>query len=148
MAKICPQCRERFYPQIAPAVIVAVTQEDRLLLAHNRNFPGSVHSLIAGFVEAGETLEQAVEREIWEETRLQVKNVRYLSSQSWPFPSTLMLGFAAEYASGTLELDGDELDHADWFSRASEPPRLPKDGSISRRIIDDFYFQRGVWAAK
>ena len=137
IAMKCPACKEAFYPQVAPAVIVAVTKEDKILLAHNYRFKERVHSLIAGFVEAGESIEQAISREIFEETGINVCDVRYVSSQSWPFPNSLMLGFTAKYASGTLEVDGTELECADWFS-VDDLPQLPDKGSIARMIIDDF----------
>ena len=136
-ARVCPECHEHFYPQIAPAVITAVLKEGKLLLAHNRNFTSGVHSLIAGFVESGESLEQAVAREIMEETGIKVKNIRYYSSQPWPFPNSLMLGFVAEYDSGELQPDGFELETAGWYS-PDNLPLLPDHGSIARKIIDDF----------
>lgn len=141
MARICPECGERFYPQIAPAVITAVLKDDKILLAHNRNFTSGVFSLIAGFVESGESLEQAVAREIMEETSIKVKNIRYYSSQPWPFPNSLMLGFVAEYDSGDVKPDGVELETAGWYS-ADELPQLPDHGSIARKIIDDFIANR------
>lgn len=137
LARTCPQCGERYYPQIAPAVITAVLRDGKILLAHNRNFTQGVFSLIAGFVESGETLEQAVSREIMEETSLKVKNVRYYSSQPWPFPNSLMLGFVAEYDSGTAQPDGTELEETGWYPPEALP-KLPEPGSIARRIIDDF----------
>ena len=137
MARVCPSCSDRFYPQIAPAVITAVLKDDKILLAHNRNFTSGVFSLIAGFVESGESLEQAVAREIMEETSIKVKNIRYYSSQPWPFPNSLMLGFVAEYDSGEVKPDGVELETAGWYS-ADELPQLPDHGSIARKIIDDF----------
>ena len=137
LARTCPECGERYYPQIAPAVITAVLNRGKILLAHNRNFTPGVFSLIAGFVESGETLEQAVAREIMEETSLKVKNIRYYSSQPWPFPNSLMLGFIAEYESGTPRPDGQELEEADWYS-PENLPLLPDHGSIARKIIDDF----------
>lgn len=141
IARICPDCGERFYPQLAPAVITAVLRRDEILLAHNRNFTPGIFSLIAGFVEAGETLEQAVAREIMEETSLKVKNIRYYSSQPWPFPNSLMLGFIAEYDSGEIQTDGEELEAAGWFN-TENLPLLPDHGSIARRIIEDFKANR------
>ena len=137
IAMKCPACGQAYYPQLAPAVITAITRGDRILLAHNRRFSGNVHSLIAGFVEAGENIEQAVSREIFEETSLVVGNIRYAGSQSWPFPNSLMLGFTAEYVSGTVDLADNELETADWFT-ADALPELPERGSIARAIIDDF----------
>ena len=136
-AMICPDCGERYYPQLAPAVIVGITQGDRILLAHNRKFKQNMHGLIAGFVEAGENIEQAIRREIREETGIEVENIRYFASQCWPFPNSLMLGYTAEYVSGTASPDGAELDSLGWF-QASSLPEIPKKGSIARRIIDDF----------
>ncbi len=137
IAMKCPECGAAYYPQLAPAVIVAITRGNEILLAHNRRFSGNVHSLIAGFVEAGESIEQAVAREILEETSLTVGNIRYAGSQSWPFPNSLMLGFTAEYVSGELELADNELECAGWFT-ADSLPELPERGSIARAIIDDF----------
>lgn len=138
-AVFCPVCGARYFPQLAPAVIVAVTRNEgrEILLAHNRNFEGNVHSLIAGFVESGETLEQAVEREVMEETSLRVGNIRYLRSQPWPFPNSLMLAFRAEYLSGTAVPDGAELDSLGWF-RPDDLPPLPRQGSVAAAIIGDW----------
>ena len=140
LALVCPSCGQRYYPQIAPAVIVAITRDNgrEMLLAHNRNFAGATFSIIAGFVEAGETLEQAVSREVLEETGINVKNIRYLSSQPWPFPNSLMLGFSAEYASGEARPDGEELSELGWFSRENLPD-IPKPGSIAHKIISEHF---------
>ncbi len=136
-ALVCTDCGTRYYPQLAPAVIVAVIRGDQILLAHNRKFQSGVHGLIAGFVEAGENAEQAVTREVMEETGIRVGNIRYLSSQSWPYPNSLMLAFTAEYVSGELCPDGTELDSAGWF-RVDALPELPPPGSIARRLIELF----------
>ena len=138
-ALFCPICGARYFPQLAPAVIVAVTRNEgrEILLAHNRNFEGNVHSLIAGFVEAGETVEQAVEREVLEETSIRVTNIRYLRSQPWPFPNSLMLAFRAEYLSGTAVPDGSELDSLGWFRPDALPP-LPRQGSVAAAVIRDW----------
>lgn len=140
LALVCPQCGERYYPQIAPAVIVAITRNERkeLLLAHNKRFSGNVFSLIAGFVEAGETVEQAVQREIMEETGVSVKNIRYLSSQPWPFPNSLMLAFEAEWESGEAKPDGEELAELGWFTKETLPA-IPSPGSIANRVISRFF---------
>ena len=136
-AKVCPSCDARFYPRIMPAVIVAITKGDELLLAHNFKFNDGLYSLIAGFVEAGESLEEAVAREIYEEIRIRVKNIKYFDSQSWPFPQSLMLGFTAEHDSGDIVVDGVEIADAKWF-KVDEMPLIPSHGSISRRLIDSF----------
>ena len=136
-ARVCTNCGAMFFPVLAPAVIVAVRRGDRLLLAHNRKFREGMYSLIAGFVEAGENLENAVRREIREEVGIEVKNLSYFGSQSWPFPNSLMLGFRAEYADGELRPDGEEISDAGWF-RPETFPSLPSPGSISRELIEDY----------
>lgn len=136
-AKVCPSCKARFYPRIMPAIIVAITKDDELLLAHNVKFRDGLYSLIAGFVEAGESLEDAVAREIYEEIHIKVKNIKYFDSQSWPFPQSLMLGFTAEYESGEIIVDGEEIADAKWF-KTDNMPLLPSEGSISRRLINSF----------
>lgn len=134
-AKVCPECGFISYPRICPAVITAVFKENKILLAHASAFKGDMHSLIAGFVEAGETLEDAVEREIMEEIGIRVKNIKYWGSQPWPFPNSLMLGFTAEYDSGDITVDGVEISHADWYD-VDNLPELPLNVSIARKIID------------
>jgi len=134
-AKICAGCKRNFYPAITPAIIVAVMNKDKILLAHNKTFAGGIYSLIAGFVEPGESLEECVQREILEETGIKVGNIKYFQSQSWPFPSSLMIGFTASYQSGEIKADGIEITHAAWFGR-EELPALPRPGSLSRKIID------------
>jgi len=135
MSRVCPQCQKIYYPFIAPAIIVAITKGDQLLLAANKNFRPGLHSLIAGFVESGESLEAAVKREVMEEVGLEVHNIKYFGSQTWPFPASLMVGFTAEYLSGELKPDGHEIIAADWY-RSDKLPMLPSYGSIARRIID------------
>jgi len=136
-ARFCPRCRRVFFPRMSPAVIVMVRRGDSILLEHNVRFPGNRHSLVAGFVEMGETLEEAAAREIREEAGIEVKNLRYLRSQPWPFPDSLMLGFIAEWASGEAHPDGVEIDHVGWYT-AEALPELPMKGSIARSIIDAF----------
>jgi len=136
-ARICSHCSLTFYPRISPAVIVAVVKGDRILLARAPRFPVEMYSVIAGFVNPGESLEECVHREVAEETGLRVKNLRYFGSQPWPFPNSLMVGFTAEYAGGDLVADPGELAEADWFS-ASAMPRIPEPPSIARRLIDWF----------
>jgi NAD+ diphosphatase len=136
-AKLCPACGLVNYPRLSPAVIVAVTKGNRILLARNKRFRGPFYSVLAGFVEPGETLEQCVQREIQEEVALTVKNIRYFGSQPWPFPNSLMVGFVAEYADGMVTVDNSELMEADWFS-AQTLPDLPSRISIARQLIDWF----------
>jgi len=133
-AKICPSCKNVIYPRISPAVITAIFRGDEILLAHNRNFKGNMHSLIAGFVEPGETLEECVAREIKEEIGIKVDNIRYFNSQPWPFPDSLMIAFLADYESGVITVDGDEITEAAWF-HADNLPEIPSSFSIAGKII-------------
>ncbi|MCQ2379103.1 MAG: NAD(+) diphosphatase [Victivallaceae bacterium] len=139
LAMICPDCGAHFYPQIAPAVIVAITRKngEELLLAHNRRFEDGVFSLIAGFVEAGESAEEAIHREIKEEVGIDVDAISYLGSQSWPFPNSLMLAFRARCAGGAARADGTELSECRGCRRDTLPG-IPKKGSIARAVIDRF----------
>lgn len=137
MSRGCASCGAKYYPRISPAVIVGILSKNRILLAHNSAFPGGLYSLIAGFVEPGESLEDTIRREVFEEVGVRVKNISYFGSQSWPFPNSLMLGFTAEHAGGDINVDGEEITDAKFFSR-EEVPNLPGSGSISRRIIDWF----------
>ncbi len=137
ISKQCPQCGKEWWPSIAIAIIVRILRDDQILLVHARNFRGPHYGLVAGFVETGETLEQAVEREVWEETRLRISNLRYFGSQPWPYPCGLMVGFTADYASGELRLQREELGGGGWFDR-DHLPLLPDNASIARRLIDDW----------
>lgn len=141
MALTCSSnnCRNRVYPRISPCIIVLVEQGDRALLAHNTRFPPNRFSTLAGFVEAGETVERAVAREIREEVGVEVDGLRYFNSQAWPFPDSLMLGFHAEYAGGDLCPDGVEISEARWFTVDDLGSiELPPQFSISRQLIDDW----------
>jgi NAD+ diphosphatase len=137
----CPNCGALFYPNQSPAVIVAVTKDDALLLAHNSHFHPEMHSILAGFVDPGETIEETVARELREEVGIEVKNIRYARSQPWPFPNSLMIGFHAEWQSGELKPDGVEIKFADWFTR-DNLPALPRPGSIARMLIDEWADKR------
>jgi NAD+ diphosphatase len=138
-AMVCPSCKYSQYPRLQPCVIVAITRHDAakpsILLARSPRFPIPMFSLIAGFVEVGETLENAVAREVKEEVGVDVKNIRYMKSQPWPFPSNLMIGFQAEYAGGELVLEEEEILEADFFPFDQLPP-LPPPGSIASWMID------------
>jgi NAD+ diphosphatase len=136
-AKRCPRCGLTTFPRLSPAVIVRVTRDDTILLGRAQNFPGAFYSVLAGFVEPGESLEETVEREIQEEVGLRVCNIRYFGSQPWPFPHSLMIGFTAEYAGGEIQVQASELADAAWFTRATLPP-VPPPLSIARRLIDSF----------
>ena len=138
ISKRCEQCGKEVWPQLATAVIVLIHRgPDEVLLARGRNFKRDFYGLIAGFVETGETLEQAVEREVMEETGLHITNLRYYDSQPWPYPSGLMVGFHADYADGELHVQREELKKAGWFHR-DHLPNLPEKLSIARRLIDDW----------
>jgi NAD+ diphosphatase len=135
-ARLCPACGRMEFPRIAPAIItIIINSEDKILLAHNKKFAPGVYSLVAGFVEAGENLEAAVAREIREETGIEVCGIRYIVSQPWPFPHSLMAGFSARYASGTVKPDGVEIEDAQWFDK-DHLPKLPGPGSVSRYLIE------------
>ncbi len=142
-AQICRHCGYLSYPRISPAVIVAVLKENRILLGHNSRFPKKRYSVIAGYVEMGETLEECVKREIWEEVSIKVKNIRYFGSQPWPFSSSLMIAFTAEYAGGDISVDTTEIADAEWFADDALPD-IPDKVSIARQLIDWFVeTQRG-----
>lgn len=134
LAQQCKKCKHRAYPRLSPCVIVAIEKDQQLLLARNKRSTGNWYSLIAGFVEPGETLEQAVKREVKEETNLEVDNIDYLQSQAWPFPHNLMVGFRAQYAGGTLKIDQNELSEANWFDK-NQLPETSGTYSISGRMI-------------
>jgi len=136
-AKRCPACALAHYPRLAPAVIVLVERGDEVLLARSPHFAPGVYSTLAGFVEPGETLEEAVAREIEEEVGVRVGDVRYFGSQAWPFPHSLMIGFKARYLAGEIRLAEPEIEAAGWFRVDTLPP-LPSSISIARTLIEDF----------
>ncbi len=135
----CKGCGKEIFPGLSPAIVVLVTRgsgsDEEALLVHAANFKRPMYALVAGFVEPGETLEQCVEREVKEETTLEIRDVRYIGSQSWPFPSQLMTGFRACYARGEISFADGELTSGGWYRRDSLP-ELPLPGSLSRAIID------------
>lgn len=135
-ARTCPDCGNLIFPRIEPCIIVLVHRGDEILLARHVQRNQDIYACIAGFMEAGESAEHAVAREIKEETGITVKNIRYFGSQSWPFPSQLMLGFTAEYESGDMKLQDDEIAEARWFRR-DECPASPPPGSIAYRLIHE-----------
>ena len=136
-AMICPSCGYNQYPRVNPCVITIITRgTDEILLAKNARNKTQMYSLIAGFVEVGETLEQAVAREVMEESSIRVKNLRYISSQPWPFPQSLMVAYLADYHSGDIHIDPSELLDAGWY-RYDKLPLLPPPGTVARRLIED-----------
>ncbi len=136
-AKRCPECGLTSYPRVTPAIIVLIRRGDEVLLARAQNFPSRFYSTIAGFVEPGESLEEAVAREVGEEVGVAVKDIRYFGSQPWPFPHSLMIGFTCEYAGGEIALDEREIADAAWFTR-DNMPHIPPKLSIARKLIDSF----------
>ena len=136
-AKECPSCSYTQYPRISPCVIGLITRGPEILLARYPSFPPGMFSTLAGFVEPGETLEQAFAREVQEEVGLAIKNISYKSSQPWPFPHSLMVGFQAEFAAGDIQVDGVEIQEADWFL-VDQLPMVPPEGSIARYLIDQY----------
>jgi NAD+ diphosphatase len=139
-AKLCSKCGLTVFPRMSPAIIVAVTRGDEILLAHAPRFPEGRYSVLAGFVEPGESLEECVKREVREEVGLELKNIRYFGSQPWPFPNSLMIAFTAEYASGEMRIDNDEIAEAGWFT-ADRLPRIPPKLTVARQLIDWFVKQ-------
>lgn len=137
ISKRCDNCGNEVWPQLATAIIVLVHRDDEVLLVHARNFKGNFFGLVAGFVETGETLEEAVHREVLEETGLTIARLRYFGSQPWPYPCGLMIGFHADYVSGEIKLQNEELSSGAWFSKTNLPT-IPEKLSIARRLIDDW----------
>lgn len=134
-AQQCSECGTLFFPRISPAVIIAIQKDDAVLLAHNHNFREGLYGLIAGFIETGETAEEAVVREIREEVGIEVEDVTYHMSQSWPFPDSLMFGFSATWKSGEINPDGVEILDAQWFTKDHLPPELPGPKTIAGALF-------------
>lgn len=141
-SRACPDCAIPGYPRLAPAMIVAVERGDEILLARSPHFPAGIYSVLAGFVEPGESAEDAVVREVYEETRLVVDDVRYFGSQPWPYPNSLMLGFTAQYVAGEISTEEDELEDAGWFRYDKLPNTFPGNISISQWLLQDFVARR------
>ncbi|OOF83785.1 NADH pyrophosphatase [Rodentibacter ratti] len=138
IAMQCTNCGYRTYPVIHPSIIVAVRRDTQILLAnHKRHYQpaGGMYTTLAGFVEVGESFEQAVHREVFEETGIQIKNIRYFGSQPWAFPNSQMVGFLADYESGEISLQETEIHDAQWFSYHQPLPELPPTGTIARKLI-------------
>lgn len=135
--RLCPECGLAFYPRISPSIIVLVKKDDDILMARGPHFPPGRFGLIAGYVEAGEGVEDAVHREVFEEVGIRIKNLHYFGSQSWPFPDSLMIAFIAEYESGTLNIDYTEIESAGWY-HYDNLPSFPSSFSIARKLVDYF----------
>lgn len=136
-AKHCSPCNLRYYPKLSPAIIVRVTRGDEILLARSPRFRPGMYSVLAGFVEPGESLEETVMREVREEVGIEVKNICYFGSRPWPFPNSLMLAFSAEYAGGDLRPEPEEIEAVAWFTKDALP-EVPGPLSIARTLIDAF----------
>lgn len=135
ITKQCPNCKKEIYPTISTAILVLIRKEDSILLVHARNFKGTFYSLVAGFLEVGETLEECVAREVKEETGLNIRNISYFGNQAWPYPSGLMVGFIADYAGGEITLQDEELSSGAFYTR-DNLPELPRKLSLARKMID------------
>ncbi|MTV51009.1 NAD(+) diphosphatase [Heliobacillus mobilis] len=148
LALQCENCGHLVYPRISPAIIVAVVKDDQILLARPNRVPQPEwYSVLAGFVEPGETLEDCVKREVKEEVGIEVDHIQYFGSQPWPFPDSLMIGFTAQYAAGEITIDPVEIGHADWFSVDHLPTR-PASFSIAHRLIEWFISSRHIRTMK
>lgn len=148
ISKKCPECGKEWWPSVSTAIIVRILKkpsstalqeetESSILLVRAHNFRTNHYGLVAGFVETGESLEEAVRREVREETGLEINNIRYFDSQPWPYPFGMMVGFTADYVSGEINLQKEELTDGGWFTRNNLPP-IPDKASIARRLIDDW----------
>ena len=133
-ARVCPQCEHRAYPRLSPAIMVLIRRGDELLLARSPHFRPGMYSALAGFVEAGESLDEAVHREVMEEVGVRVTNLRWFGSQPWPFPHSLMLAFHADYLDGEIAPQPGEIEDARWF-RMDKLPELPAPPSIAHRLL-------------
>jgi len=143
-AMACTACGHLHFPRLSPAVIVLVERGREMLLARSPHFPPGMYSTLAGFVEPGESLEEAIHREVLEEVGVEVTDLRYFGSQPWPFPHSLMIGFVARWAGGEIDLDEHEIEDARWFTPEELPPALPTTFSIARRLVDDFLARHGT----
>lgn len=136
--RICEQCGLVFYPRISPSMIVLIKKDDHLLMARSPHFATGIYGLIAGFIEIGESIEEAVHREVKEEVSIEIKNLRYFGSQPWPFPDSLMIGFTADYAAGEIQIDNNEIEAAAWYRFDNLPGRPSTNVSIASKLIQHF----------
>ncbi len=136
-------CNREFYPRISPVVIIAVERNDEILLARSPHFPENIYSALAGFVEPGESVEECAHREVFEETGIKICNLRYFKSQSWPFPNELILGFQADYESGKIICDPNEIEDAAFFHIDKLPETFPGSVTVSKWLLDDFCKRHG-----
>ncbi len=142
LERICSSCKLSLYPRISPSIIVLIKNADKILMSRSQHFPPGAYGLIAGFVEVAESVEDAVHREVREEVRIEIKNLHYFGSQYWPFPDSLMIGFTADYASGEITIDKNEIEAADWYTYDNLPGRPPSSISIAKKLIDAFIIEQ------
>ncbi|MDW7733101.1 MAG: NAD(+) diphosphatase [Methanolobus sp.] len=143
MAKKCPECDLLFFPKISPAIIVMIEKDDRILMARSSHFPPDRYGLIAGFVEPGESIEEAVVREVMEEVGIHITDISYFGSQPWPYPDSLMIGFTARYLEGEIRFNDGEIEDAGWFA-CDDIPYVPGSNSISGELIEHFMSRYGT----
>ena len=142
--RLCKHCSIFFYPRISPSIIVLIQKGDFILMARGHHFIPEMYGLIAGFIEVGENVEEAIHREIMEEVGIKVKNINYVGSQPWPFPDSLMLAFTADHASGEIVINSTEIEDADWYHFNNLPKHSFSKISITRKLITDFVHRRKV----
>ena len=136
--RACLRCELAFFPRISPSILVLIQKEDEVLMARSPHFSPGVYALIAGFVEPGESVEETVHREVFEEIGIRIKNLSYYGSQPWPFPNSLIIAFKADYASGDIVIDKEEIEEAGWYRYDNLPGRPSTPTSISSRLLDDY----------
>lgn len=146
--KLCERCGHTFYPRISPSMIVLIKKEDHLLMARSPHFAPGAYGLIAGFIEIGESIEDAVHREVKEEVSIEVANLQYFGSQAWPFPDSLMIGFFADYKAGDLAIDHDEIEAAGWYPFDRLPGRPSSQLSIASKLIQHFVAEQSKKSLK
>ena len=134
LSKFCDSCPREYYPKMSPCILVVLTHENEILLVRHNNEIRTLYTAIAGFVDLGESLEECVEREVFEEVGLKIKNINYVGSQSWPFPNQLMMAFQAEAISKDVQIDANEILEASWF-RSNDLPKIPPEPSLSNQLI-------------
>ncbi len=139
-SKECPECGQLFFPKISPAIIVVIEKDDKILMARSPHFPEGIYGLIAGFVEPGESIEETVVREVYEEIGIFIKDIEYFGSQPWPYPDSLMIAFTAKYSHGEICVDNVEIEDAGWFTQ-DEMPSVPGTDSISGQLVH-YYLSR------
>jgi NAD+ diphosphatase len=135
--KKCSHCQRSFFPKLSPAILVLIRRGEEILLARGVQHPPEVYTLLAGFIDLGESAEETVHREVREEVGLEVTNLKYVTSQSWPFPDSFMMAFTADYLCGDIQIDPKEREEAHWFHR-DHLPKLPPPSTLSRKLIDNF----------